>query len=208
MKARDWQRILESMRRLHGKTVYTVTELVNLSGSAPHALNVELSRLRQQGIIQRYAHGRYGLPDGIKPETLLPHLDSGAYITADYALCRHNLITQAIVNILCFTNRRHNRSRVRTTAAGQLTFVCVQPPIYAPPPETPIAPPEQALCDLLLTLRRHGLDPRSLYTFRHLDRLNPDTLKTTVARYPATVGRAVEQLISPAPVPPTPHASP
>lgn len=194
MRAIQWQQCLDAQRRLHGKTIFTVTELANLSGSDPHALNVELARLRRQGIIQRYAQGRYGLPGAGGPEVLLPHLDAGAYITAAYALHLHNLITQVPVEILCFTNRRHNRSRVRTTPAGQFTFVCVRPPVYAPPPGLPVAPPEQALCDLAHTLRRRGVDPRSLYTFRRLDGLDPEALKSVAARYPATVGRAVEQL--------------
>ena len=56
-----------------------------------------------------------------------------------------------------------------------------------------MAAAEQALCDLFYVLRRRGLDPRSLYTFRNLDRLSiPPAL---LARYPLTVQRAVRALL-------------
>jgi hypothetical protein len=183
MKARDWQRYLETERKSHGKTVFTVTELANASGSKPHVLNVELDRLCKQGIIVRYARGRYGLPEAVTPETLLPHLDAHAYITGAFALHRHNLITQMPVEITCFTNRRHNRSRVRTTPVGRFTFVCVQPPVYAPPAEGVVAGPEQALCDYVFLMRRRGVAPASQVTFRGLHGLDTNSFAERAARY-------------------------
>ncbi len=194
MKARQWQRYLESEARLHGKTIFTVTELANVSGSSPHALNVELDRLIDQQVIMRYARGRYGLPGAVDAETLLPQLDASAYITGAYALFRRNIVMQAPANICCFTNRRHNRSRVRVTAAGRFTFVCVRPPIYAPPADAVLAPPEQALFDLVLTMRRDGIDPLSQFTFAHLDRLDPATISAIAGRYPATTRQDVQRV--------------
>lgn len=196
MKALEWQRFMEAQRQQHGKTVFTVTELANASGNSPRVLNVELDRLLKRGIIVRYAHGRYGLAGALEPESLLPHLDGGAYMTGAYALYRQNVINQVLTRITCFTNRRHNRSRVRETAAGRFTFVCVRPPIYAPPAGEPFAPPEQALCDLVYLMRRQGLDPRSLYTFRNLSRLNPATLRETALRYPLPTRRMVEDMVA------------
>jgi hypothetical protein len=197
MKARDWIRHLESQKRQHGKVVFTVTELANIAGSPPHALNVELDRLVKQELIVRLAHGRYGLPDAADAETLLPYIDGSAYITGALALFRHNLITQAPSDISCFTNRRHNRSRSRLTALGQMTFVCVRPPVYAPPTTMPLAPPEQALYDLVFMMRRRGIDPRSQYTFRRLERLDREELRSLAMRYPATTRKAVAGLVGP-----------
>ncbi len=109
MKASEWQRYLESQRRRHGKTIFTVTELATVSGRPPHALNVELDRLCKRQLMVRYARGKYGLPEAGTPEALLPYLDSGAYITGAYAMYRHNLATQVPTEIVCFTNRRHGR---------------------------------------------------------------------------------------------------
>ena len=195
MKARDWQRYLETERKTHGKTVFTVTELANASGSKPHVLNVELDRLCKQGIIVRYARGRYGLPDAVTPETLLPHLDAQAYITGAFALHRHNLITQMPVEITCFTNRRHNRSRVRMTPVGRFTFVCVQSPVYAPPTEGPVAGPEQALWDYVFLMRRRGIAPASQVTFRGLHGLDSKALQEHAARYPQSACQTVKEIL-------------
>jgi len=191
MKAREWQRMFENQRRVHRKTVFTFTELANVSGSAPQVLNVELDRLRKQGIVARYSRGLYGLPGAVTPEELLEHLDSRAYITGAYALYRHNLITQIPVEITCFTDRRHNRSRIRTTPVGRFAFVCVRTRVYLPPSPDQLAGPEQALCDTVLLLRRSGVAPKNLLTFRELHRLDEAVLKDTASRYPATVRRAL-----------------
>jgi hypothetical protein len=195
MKARDWQRYLETVRKSHGKTVFTVTELANASGSRPHVLNVELERLCKQGIIIRYARGRYGLPDAVTPETLLPHLDAQAYITGAFALHRHNLITQMPVEITCFTNRRHNRSRIRMTPVGRFTFMCVQPPVYAPPTEGVLAGLEQALCDYIFLMRRRGVAPSSQVTFRGLHGLNAKCLQERAARYPKRAQQTLTEIL-------------
>ena len=187
MTSSQWRTCLHEQHRLHGKTVFTVTELANISGHSPHVLSVELHRLCTQQILVRYAQGRYGLPDAVTPESLVKHLDPGAYITGAYALHRHNLITQVPVEITCFTNRRHNRSRIRSTPLGRFAFICVRPPVYSPPDDAPLAPPEQALCDLIFLMRRKGLDAQSQFTFRGLDRLDAQTLAHIAPRYPVTV---------------------
>jgi hypothetical protein len=187
MKARKWQQYLETEQRRHGKTVFTVTELANASGSRPHVLNVELARLCRQGIVVRYARGRYGLPETVTPEMLLSQLDTHAYITGAFALHRHNLITQMPVEITCFTNRRHNRSRIRTTPVGRFTFVCVQSPVYAPPSDAVLAGPEQALCDYVFLMCRRGIAPSSQVTFRSLHGLNPKAIRELTSRYPKSV---------------------
>ncbi len=194
MTSNQWRTCLQDQHRLHGKTIFTVTELTNMSGRSPHVLGVQLQRLCAQHVIERYAQGRYGLPDAVTPELLVEHLDPGAYITGAYALHRHNLITQVPVEITCFTNRRHNRSRIRTTPLGRLAFICVRPPVYSPPGQAPLASPEQALCDLVFLMRHKGLDARSQFTFRGLDRLDAQALARIVMRYPATVRVALREL--------------
>jgi len=194
MKARVWQRFMDEQRRQHGKTVFSVTELANVAGVSLHALNVELGRLLRQGVILRYARGKYGLPGIESPEDLLPDLDSNAYITGAYALYRRGLITQAPAEIMCFTNRRHNRSRVRATPVGRFTFVCVKRGIYALPEDGLIAGPEQALCDFVYVLSRRGIEPRALVTFRRMDTIGWKAIDALSRRYPASVAQRVREL--------------
>jgi hypothetical protein len=126
---------------------------------------------------------------------LLPNLDSHAYLTGAFALHRHNLITQMPVEITCFTNRRHNRSRVRTTPVGRFTFVCVQPPVNAPPKEGVVAGPEQAVCDYIFLMRRRGVAPSSQVTFRGLQGLDAKVVQELAARYPKSVRQALTEIL-------------
>lgn len=195
MKAREWQRFLETQRREHGKVLFTVTELGNVAGVSRNALNVELSRLRRQGIVTNYAHGVYGMPDGVTPGILLPAMDSHAYMTGSYALYVHNLITQAPARITCFTDRYSPRARERNTPVGRFRFVCVRSGVYAPPQDSVVASPAQALCDFVFLMRREGVAPESVVTFRNLAALVTPGWDAPLDRYPATVQRHVKRLL-------------
>ena len=196
MKAREWQRYLDEQRRQYGKVLFTVTELANVAHTSRSALNVELTRLRQQGVIVRYVHGQYGMPDAIAPETLLPAIDSQAYITGYYALYLHNLITQVPARITCFTSRRSPRAQERNTPVGRFVFVCVRSNVYAPPAGTVVATPAQALCDFVYMTRRQGVSPEGLVTFRHLAERVTTELDSILDRYPMAVQRHVRALVA------------
>jgi hypothetical protein len=186
---------LEEQRREHGKVLYTLTELANVAGASPAALNVELTRLRRQEILARYAQGLYGPPDVVSPQVLLRALDSHAYITGHHALYGHQIVTQTPVAITCFTDRRSPRAQARMTPVGRFTFVCVRSRVYAPPPDAPVAPPAQALCDYVYLARRGGAEPETLVTFRNLQRIQAEDLARVLARYPLSVQKHVARLV-------------
>jgi len=196
MKASDWREILGEARNAHGKVLFTVTELAHVAHVGRNALNVELSRLRRQGIVARYAHGLYGLPGAVSAEELLLAIDSHSYMTGLYALYRHHLIAQVPTAITCFTDRRSPRARVRSTPVGRFIFVCVRSEVYDPPGDKPMVGPEQALLDFVYLCRREGAAPLSQATFRDLDRLRAGVLGLLVKRYPSTVGADVERLLA------------
>jgi len=187
---------LEEQRGGHGKILFTVTELANAAATCRTALNVELSRLRRQGVIAKYAHGLYGLPGVVPPEVLVGAIDSHAYITGHYALFRHGLVTQVPVAVTCFTDRRSSRARERLTPVGRLVFVCVRSGVYSPVAEGAMAPPAQALCDYVYLSRRQGTAPEALVTFRNLANIRAPDLARILARYPRSVQKHVERLVS------------
>ncbi len=189
MKLFSWHKTLESQHLKYGKDLYTISELAHLSGHSPKVLNVELSRLVKQGVIARYAKGLYGRPNGVKAEDILPFLDKHSYITAAYALSRYNLVTQFINRVTCFTNRRHNRSRLRETPLGTFEFISVSPSLYKPPAKGLIASKEQALLEYIYLCRRKGLNPWSLVSFRKLNELNLGILENLLPHFPSTVRR-------------------
>jgi hypothetical protein len=193
MKAVEWVRCLTDLRDQHGKRVFTVAELANVADASPSVINVELGRLVKRGLIRRWTPGRYGLPEGVTAPELASAIDPDAYVTGAAALASQGFITQHVQEIDCFTRRRHTRSRRRPTALGTLVFVCVSDRIHARPSGRGLANPAEAVCDLVFLLRRRGLEPRSLYTFRKLDQVTvpPNVLR----RYPRTVQQAVGDLL-------------
>jgi len=195
MRTWEWQKYLDAQRREHGKTVFSVAEMANIARLSPESLNVQLARLIKRGVLLRYARGVYGLPEGLTASELLYSMDSHAYVTSVSALFHHGMITQRPSLFVCFTDRRHNRSRERTTPAGRFVFVTVKKPVYFPPVNKNIAPPEQALCDFVYLMRRSGIDPQGTVTFRNLNRLGKSFLKDTLRRYPGTVQKHVSSIV-------------
>lgn len=196
MRALDWQRFLQQQRDEHRKVVFTTAELVNVAQAGPATVNVALRRLVKQGVLVRYAPGRYGLPGVVRPEDLVRTLDTSAYITGMYALYSHRLITQAPTEITCFTNHRHNRSRVRRTPLGRLVFVCVGSSVYSMPQSGILASREQALCDFVHVGRKRGVRASSLVTFRNLDLLDLPVLAVTLNRHPVAVQRELVRVLA------------
>lgn len=197
MRADAWRKYLEEQRARHGKVLFTLTELAHVASASPAALNVELARLRRQGIIMRYAHGLYGVPGEVRPQVLVPAIDAHAYITGHYALYSYQMVTQMPVTITCFTDRRSPRARERVTSLGRLIFVCVRGRVYRPVLEAAIAPPAQALCDYVYLSRRHGAEPEALVTFRNLARIRAEDLAPILVRYPVSVQKHVARLLHP-----------
>ncbi len=196
MRGHAWRKFLAEQRDRHGKVLFTVTELANVAGTSRAALNVELTRLRDQEIIAKYAHGLYGVPGAVSPQVLVPVIDSHAYITAHYALYGYHLVTQVPVTITCFTDRRSPRARERVTPVGRLVFVCVRSGVYFPMSEGAIAPPAQAFCDYIYLSRRQGTAPEALVTLRNLARIRDADFSCILARYPITVQEHVERLLA------------
>ena len=195
MKAIDWQNILQEQRDKYGKVVFTVTELSNISSLDAKSLKVSLSRLVERGIIQNYSKGRYGMTGAVRIEDLVPSIDPAAYITGMYALYQHQLITQVPTEISCFTNHRHNRSRVRVTPLGRIVFVCITGSTYSYPQGNVIVSPEQAVSDFVHLCRKRGVSPSDIVTFRNLHRLDLGLLQTRLKKYPTTVKREMERLL-------------
>jgi len=192
MKTREWQRLLGEQAKL-GKTLFTITELANASGTPRRVVNVEMTRLVKYGVVVRHAKGLYGLTGIAVPlETLVQNLDPHAYVTGLYALMRHGLVTQVPAVITCFTTRRHFKREV-LTPAGRIEFVCVKPPIYRGEVRG-VAEPELALCDFVYISLRRGLSPAGLVTFRLRQKWASSKLARIARRYPATVRRQIATL--------------
>ena len=197
MKASVWQRFFEEQRDGHQKVLFTVTELANVAGVSRTALNVELTRLRRRDVLAKYAHGLYGLPGAVTAETLVPAIDSHAYITGHYALYQHQLVTQVPTRITCFTDRRSPRARQRETPVGRLVFVVVRTAVYAPVVEGGVASPAKryAITCIWPAVREPGR--RAWSRSAICSAFARRTSRMRLARYPIAVQEHVLALVAP-----------
>ena len=193
MNALQWKHFFDGQEEQHGKRLFTLAELANISGQSSKVLNVTLGRLRRAGVLARVTRGLYAAPGSVQPEEALPWVDDHAYLTGAWALFQRGVITQAPRVADCLTDRRPFR-KTRVTGAGTLVFHKVAPPIYGPPATGAMATVEQALCDLVWLAMRRGVDMRALYTFRRLHTLRRGELRKQCRRYPPPVAAAVRAL--------------
>ena len=145
MTSVQWVKLLEKQHREFNKSVYTVTELMSLSGLKRDYLLVQLSRLVKKGVLIRYRYGLYGISE-CSPEQIVPYLDSSAYCTGQYALFKHGFITQIPTAITCFTKRHHCRNRIFSAGSNKYEFFKPMSHIHSCP-EFGMASPEQAFCE-------------------------------------------------------------
>lgn len=194
MNTAAWQAFFAEQLNSHSKALFTSTELANAARTSRHAAQVEVSRLIERGIVQRYAHGIYGLPGAGTIEELLSIIDPAAYLTGCTVLFHAGIVTQVPAELACFTPKRPQHALLHTQL-GQIHRHSVRPPVCHPPASGVHAPPEQALCDEVYLLERRGSRLEATVTLRRLDRLRHGALRTALRRYPDYVRRAVERLL-------------
>ena len=111
------------------------------------------------------------------------------------AIYQHGLVTQMPTEVTCYTNHRHNRSRVRVTPLGRIVFVCVTGSVYLYPKESVVTSCEHAMSDFVHLCRKRGIVPSDIVTFQNMDPLDPNELQSHLKRYPATVKRDMKHLL-------------
>jgi len=185
MNSFQWIKLLDEQNKKFNKAVFTVTELMSLSGMTRHYLSVQLGRLVKRGVLTRYRHGLYGRSE-CPPEQIVHYIDPSAYCTGHYALYKHGFVTQIPTTVTCFTKRHHCRNRMISAGSVKYEFVKSAPGIYSYPISR-IASPEQAFCDYVYFCRNRGMSFSSLSTFRKLSNLDKNKVETILAHYPKTV---------------------
>jgi hypothetical protein len=193
MKALEWVTLFQEQERHHGKRVFTLSELANASGGPVDVTRVALHRLLKRGIVIRVRRGLYGMKGIAEAFDAVPALDPTAYITGHTALFHNGLVTQAPSAVTCFTRRRYRQPMV-ATPLGSLVFFHASLRVYRHP-GAPMAGAEQALCDFAYAARMRGADPGALVTFRNLKRLDLETIRGELARFPDSVRRTVRAIV-------------
>ena len=156
MKVDEW---LALFRENRNKKLFSFSDLVLLTGDKRSSLSVQLSRLVRSGVIERPARGWYGNPFAPpSDEELAMVIRQPSYLSLEYALARHGVLSQAVyVNTLVTTRLPY------TFRTGRRVFEYHQVKKdlfrgYKKEMYVLVAEPEKALLDLIYVRLVRGRD--------------------------------------------------
>lgn len=180
--------LLESCHRKWGKNIFTLRELVLLSGESQATAAMTLLRAEKKGIVFRVGHLWM---NQLNPPSLAKigfSCRSPSYISFESALYHHGVVSQSPQGCLNLAVR--GRSAVVTIPVGTMQFVHLKAPLFFGYDEERMAHAEKAILDLVYIRSKAGLAPLFTETI-YWDLLNKKRLKEYARKYQPWVGRAV-----------------
>ncbi len=182
MKISGW---LELFRDHPEKHLFSISDMAQLTGRKREVLQVELTRLVKSGTVERCARGWYSNPfSPPTPEEVAMVLRHPSYISMEYALSLHSILSQTTFTITLvtlrgpYTYRMGERVFEYHQISGKLFWG------FERRGEFSVAEPEKALLDLIYIrhVRNREFDMEGLKSL--LDDMYPDELdKETLGEY-------------------------
>ena len=202
MKVDEW---LAFFRRHRTKKLFSLADLVQLTGIDKASLSVQLTRLTRADVIQRAARQWYENPfNQPSREEVAMVLRPPAYLSLEYALSKHGILSQAARTLTLATTRRPYTYR---TADATYEYHQLHRSLfwgYRQENMVALAEPEKALLDLVYI--RHVMTDEmghralaSLVDDMDLAAITRDRLRRYAARFPPRVGETVRHLAPVAP---------
>ncbi len=156
MKVDEW---LDLFRANRGKRLFSLSDLVLLTGDRRSSLSVQLSRLVASGVIERPARGWYANPfTPPSDEEVAMVIREPSYLSLEYALSRHGILSQQARVLTLVTTRLPYTFR---TGDGVFEYHQVKRSLfrgYRREGEVLVAEPEKALLDLIYVRFVRGRD--------------------------------------------------
>lgn len=156
MKVDEW---LAFFRDHMGKKIFSLHDIVLLSGEEKPSVSVQLSRLVRSGIVERPVRGWYVNPF-VPPsvEELSMVIRRPSYVSMEYALARHGILSQNVYTLTLVTPKLPYTYRTRTSF---LEYHQIKRSLfwgYANEGSILVAEPEKALLDLIYIRYVRGRD--------------------------------------------------
>ncbi len=179
MKVDEW---LDLFRANRGKRLFSLSDLVLLTGDRRSSLSVQLSRLVASGVIERPARGWYANPfTPPSDEEVAMVIREPSYLSFEYALSRHGILSQQARVLTLVTTRLPYTFR---TGDRVFEYHQVKRSLfrgYRREGEVLVAEPEKALLDLIYVRFVRGRDMArgtldSLVDDMYLEELDPGVL--------------------------------
>ncbi len=103
MKVNEW---LEFFRKHIDKTLFSIHDIVQLTGEDKDSLTVQLHRLVSSDVILREARGWYANPfNPPSSEEVAMVLRYPSYLSMEYALSRHGILSQRVHTLTLITTK-------------------------------------------------------------------------------------------------------
>jgi predicted transcriptional regulator of viral defense system len=179
VKVDEW---LDLFRANRGKRLFSLSDLVLLTGDRRSSLSVQLSRLVASGVIERPARGWYANPfTPPSDEEVAMVIREPSYLSLEYALSRHGILSQQARVLTLVTTRLPYTFR---TGDRVFEYHQVKRSLfrgYRREGEVLVAEPEKALLDLIYVRFVRGRDMArgtldSLVDDMYLEELDPGVL--------------------------------
>lgn len=173
---------LDLFRANRGKRLFSLSDLVLLTGDRRSSLSVQLSRLVASGVIERPARGWYANPfTPPSDEEVAMVIREPSYLSLEYALSRHGILSQQARVLTLVTTRLPYTFR---TGDRVFEYHQVKRSLfrgYRREGEVLVAEPEKALLDLIYVRFVRGRDMArgtldSLVDDMYLEELDPGVL--------------------------------
>lgn len=173
---------LDLFRANRGKRLFSLSDLVLLTGDRRSSLSVQLSRLVASGVIERPARGWYANPfTPPSDEEVAMVIREPSYLSLEYALSRHGILSQQARVLTLVTTRLPYTFR---TGDRVFEYHQVKRSLfrgYRREGEVLVAEPEKALLDLIYVRFVRGRDMArgtldSLVDDMYLEELDPGVM--------------------------------
>lgn len=197
MKIEGWMEFFKKHRR---KKLFSISDLVLLTDEDKPSLSVALSRLVGSNTIERPVRGWYINPFNIPTdEELAMVIRNPSYLSMEYALSKHNILSQTVFTYTLITTKRPYLFR---TDDKVFEYHQVKRELfwgYKTDGDIKTAEPEKALLDLIYvrTVRGRGrkttLD--SLMDDMYLGDLNKKKIATYSQKYDKTTRKILQDYI-------------
>lgn len=179
MKVDEW---LGFFRKHSNKKIFSLQDIVLMSGEEKPSVSVQLSRLVRSGIVERPVRGWYVNPfDPPSAEERSMVIRRPSYLSMEYALSRQGILSQNVFTITLVTTKLPYTYR---TGDSVLEYHQIKRSLfrgYTREGTVLVAEPEKALLDLIYIryvrgryLNRSSLD--SLIDDMYLEELNREKL--------------------------------
>lgn len=192
---------LDLFRGNRGKGLFSLSDLVLLTGDRRSSLTVQLSRLVASGVIERPARGWYANPFAPpSDEEVAMVIRRPTYLSMEYALSRSGILSQRVHVLTLVTTRLPYTYR---SGDAVLEYHQVKRSLfrgYVSEGDVQVAEPEKALLDLIYVRHVRGRDVTrdalgSLVDDMHLEEMDPARMSLHATAFDARTRRVLERLV-------------